>query len=65
MTSATIQPICRKHNINIGCYDGFRVCPRKNTERNIALYMHKNHFCLSWKSDAISFNKVKEELKKI
>ena len=28
MTTDTIQPICRKHNIKIGCYDGFRVCPR-------------------------------------
>ena len=32
MTSASIQPFCRKHNINIGCYDGFRVCPRNTTQ---------------------------------
>ena len=32
MTSARIQPFCRKHNINIGCYDGFRVCPRNITQ---------------------------------
>ena len=48
---------------NIGCYDGFRVCPRNITERNIALKMYKKHFCLIWKSDAISFKKAKEELK--
>ena len=62
MTSARVQPFCRKHNINIGCYNGFRVCPRNLTERNIALQMHKNHFCLIWKSDAISYNRATEEL---
>ena len=31
MTSARVQPFCRKYNINIGCYDGFRVCPRNIT----------------------------------
>ena len=25
--------------------------------------MHKNHFCLIWKSNEISFNQAKEELK--
>ena len=44
MISATIQPFCKKHNMNIGCYDGFRVCPRNITERNIALYVHKKPF---------------------
>ena len=24
--------------------------------------MHRNHFCLIWKSNGISFNKLKEEL---
>ena len=50
MTSARVQPFCRKHNINIGCYDGFRVCPRNITQRNIALKIDNNHFCLIWKS---------------
>ena len=44
MTSARVQPFCRKHNINIGCYDGFRVCTRNITQRNTALKIHKNHF---------------------
>ena len=44
MTTARIQPFCRKHNINIGSYDQFRVCPRNITEKNIALYMYGNHF---------------------
>ena len=54
MTSARVQPFCRKHNINIGCYDGFRVCPRNITQRNTALKIHNNHFCPIWKSDGVS-----------
>ena len=37
MTSDRIQPFCRKYNINIGYYDGFRVYLRNITERNTAL----------------------------
>ena len=29
MTSARIQPSFRKYNINIGCFDGTRINPRK------------------------------------
>ena len=40
LKNATIQPfVKKKHNINIGCYDGFRVCARNITERKIPLYM--------------------------
>ena len=63
MTSARVQPFCRKHNINIGCYDGFRVCSRNIAQRNIALKIHNNHFCLIWKSDRVSFEKARKELK--
>ena len=63
MTSARVQLFCRKHNINIGCYDGFRVCPRNITQRNIALNIHNNHFCLFWKSYNVSFDKAIKELK--
>ena len=63
MTSARIQSFCKKHKINIGCYDGLGVCPRNITERNIALYMYKKHFCLLRKSNGISFNKAIEECK--
>ena len=63
MTAARIQPFCKKHNINIGCYDGFRVCPRNITQRNIALKIHNNHFCLIWKSYNVSFDRAIRELK--
>ena len=63
LTSARCQLFCRKYIINIGCFDGFRVWPRNNTERKIALKMHNDLFCLIWKSQNISFNQVIKELK--
>ena len=44
VTSARIQPFCRKHNINIGCFDGTRINPRNLTQRNTAIKIHNNHF---------------------
>ena len=61
MTSARIQPFCRKNNINIGCFDGTRKKPRNITQRNTALKIHNNHFCLIWKPNGISFNQVIED----
>ena len=63
VTPARIQPFCKKYNINLGYYDGYRVCPRNITERNIALKIHNNHFSLIWKSNGISFDKAIIELK--
>ena len=63
MTSARIQPFCRKYNINIGCFYGTRINPRNLTQRNTSLFIHNHHFCLIWKSDGISFDKAIEELK--
>ena len=63
MTSARIQPFCKKYNINIGCFDGTRINPRNLTQRNTSLFIYNNHFCLIWKSDGISFEKAITELK--
>ena len=63
MTKARIQPFCKANNINLGYFDGERVFPRTVTERNIALFLYKNHFCLIWKSDRDSFNQAINELK--
>ena len=64
MTSARVGSFCRKYNINIGCFDGTRINPRNITQRNTALKIHNNHFCLIWKSNGISSNQVIEnELK--
>ena len=56
MTSARIQPFCRKYNITIGCFDGTRINPRNITQRDTSLFIHNNHFCLIWKPNGISFN---------
>ena len=62
MTCARIQPYCRKYNINIGCFDGTRINPRNITQRDTALRIHENHFCLILKSEWISFDKAIKEI---
>ena len=54
VTKARIQPFCKANNFNSGNYDGSRVFPRSVTERNIALFLYNNHFCLIWKSYGVS-----------
>ena len=61
MTSARIQPFCRKYNINIGCFDGTRTNPRNIAQSDTGLKLHNNHFCLIWKSNDISLNQVIED----
>ena len=63
MTSAGIQPFCRKYNINIGCFDGTRINPGNLTQRNTSLFVYNILFCLIWKSNVISFDKAIKELK--
>ena len=63
MTSARIQLICKKYNINIGCFDGKRINPRNLTRGNTSLFIYNNHFCLISKSDGISFEKATTDLK--
>ena len=62
MTKARIQPFCQANNIISGYYNEDRVFPRSVTERNIALYLHNNHFCLVWKSENNNFKQAIEEL---
>ena len=63
MTLARIQPFCRANNINLGFYNNDRVFPRTVTNRDTAFYLYKNHFCLIWKSQNVSFNQAIQELK--
>ena len=63
MTKARIQPFCRANNINLGYYNDDRVFPRTVTNRDSALYLYNNHFCLFWKSYGVSFNQTITELK--
>ena len=61
MTKARIQPICIANNINLGYYDGERVFPRLVTDRNNALFLYNNHYCLIWRSGGVRiFQAIKE-----
>ena len=63
MTKARIQPFSKANNINLGYYNDDRVFPRTVTNRNSALYLFKNNFCLIWKNIGVSFNQAIQELK--
>ena len=63
MTKARIQPFCRANNFNLGYWDGERVFPRSVTNRDNALFLFNNHFCLVWKSEGVSFKQAVQELK--
>ena len=63
MTKARIQQFCKKNNINLGYFDGNGVYLRSVTNRNSAIYLYNNHFCLIWKSHGVSFNQAIQELK--
>ena len=63
MTMARIQPCLRKLGIDLGCYNGERVFPRSVTNRDSALYLFSNHFCLIWKSEGKSFKDAIQEIK--
>ena len=64
MTKARIQPFCGANNIDSGYYNDDRVFPRSVTNKDRALYLYNNHFCLIWKSQSVSFNQAIQELKK-
>ena len=61
MTKARNQQFSRANNNNLGYFDGERVFPR--SDRNTALYLYNNHFCLKWKSANVSFNQAIKDLK--
>ena len=63
MTKARIQPFCNKNNINLGYYNDDRVFPRTVTNRDSALYLYNNHFCLIWKLQGKNFKDAIQELK--
>ena len=63
MTKARIQPFCRANNINLGYYNEDRVFPRNVTNRDSALFLFNNHFCVIWKSESVSFKQAIKELK--
>ena len=64
MTSAKIQPFCKKYNINLGVYNinQQEILPRYVTERRLCLIIHENHFCVIWKRKNTSFTNAIKEL---
>ena len=64
-TKARFQPFCRANNINLVYFDGTRVFPRSATDRENALFLYNNHFCLIWKSGGVNSNHAFKEFKRI
>ena len=62
MTKARIQPCLKKLGIDLEYYNGERVFPRTVKNRDSAIYMLNNHFCLIWKSEKVSFKQAIQEL---
>ena len=63
MTKARNQPFCRANNNNLGYYNEDRLFPRSVTNRNGALFLFNNQFCVIWKSEGNSFKQTIKELK--
>ena len=62
MTKARIQPFCRANINNLRYFDGERVFLITVMDRNNALNLYNNLFCLKWKIGKISFNQAIQEL---
>ena len=62
MTKARIRPFCRANSFNLEFCDGESVFPRSATDRNNALFLYNNHFCLIWKPEGVSFNQATKDL---
>ena len=64
MTSAKIQPFCKKYNIGLGVYnkDQQTLLPQTIKERTISLFIHKNLFCVIWKTEKTIFIDAIKEL---
>ena len=65
MSSAKIQPFCRKYNINLGVLNKKQqsILPKTITERKIYLLIHNNRFCVIWKTNQTTFPDAIEEMK--
>ena len=55
----------KKVYVNLSYYNGKEIWPRIISERNEALFLYNNHFCLISKSQSVGFKKVLEETKSI
>ena len=62
MTMARSQPFCGAKESFSGFFGWIRVFPRIFTEKNIALRLFNNHFCVIWTPQVVSFKQAVEEL---
>ena len=56
------KPFCKANNIDLGYWDGEKVFPRSVTNRDSALFLFNNHFCVIWKTEGASFKPAIREL---
>ena len=61
-SKAVFQPFCTAHKFNLVYFKGKRAYPRSVTERSNAFFSYNNAFCIIWKSDGVSFNRVIVEI---
>ena len=53
MPRCRIPEFCKRYKIDIGIYDlnNGRLLPRTVKQKNICVYIHKNHYCVIWKKN--------------
>ena len=53
MTRCRIPEFCKRYKIDIGIYDvnTKRILPWTVKQKNICVYIHKNHYCVIWKTN--------------
>ena len=53
MPRCRIPEFCKRYKIDIGIYDlnNGRILPRTVRQKNICVYIHKNHYCVIWKKN--------------
>ena len=53
MSRCRIPEFCKRYKIDIGIYDvnNGRILPRTVKQKNICVYIHKNHYCVIWKKN--------------
>ena len=53
MARCRIPEFCKRYKINIGIFDlnGKRILPQSVKQKNICVYIQKNHYCVIWKKN--------------
>ena len=53
MARCRIPEFCKRYKIDVGIYDlnSKRVLPRTVKQKNICVYIHRNHYCVIWKKN--------------